>query len=73
MLEFRNLGRWDRTVRVAIGSGLLLLVGKADKFDLWTLGGAVAGTAVLITGLVGSCMLYSLLGVRTSKPTRSSR
>ena len=69
MLEVRNLGGWDRTVRVAMGSGLLALVGKADEFDLWTLGGVVAGTALLITGLVGSCMLYSLLGLRTPKST----
>lgn len=66
MLEVRKLGGWDRTVRVAIGSGLLALVGKADKFDLWTLGGAVAGTTLLITGLAGSCMLYPLLGLRSS-------
>lgn len=73
MLERRKLGKWDRTVRVAIGSGLLVLVGKADKFDRWTLGGAVAGTALLMTGFVGSCMLYSLLGLPTFKPTRCCR
>jgi hypothetical protein len=73
MLEVRNLGGWDRTVRVVMGSGLLALVGKADKFDPWRFGGAVAGTALLITGLVGSCMFYSLLGLPTPKPTRCSR
>lgn len=67
MLEMRHLGRWDRTARVAMGVGLLALVGKSDKFDLWTLGGAAVGTALVMTGLVGSCMLYSLLGLRTSR------
>ncbi|HKY60416.1 MAG TPA: DUF2892 domain-containing protein [Gemmatimonadota bacterium] len=69
-LEMRKLGTIDRIARVAIGSGLLALIGKTDRFDLWTLGGAVAGTALLLTALVGSCMLYSLLGMRTSNSVR---
>ena len=66
MLEMRNLGAWDRAVRVAIGGGLLALVYRADRFDPWTLGGSMVGATLFMTGLVGSCMLYSLLGLRTS-------
>jgi hypothetical protein len=66
MLEMRNLGALDRAARIAIGGGLLALVYKMDRFDPWTLGGTVVGAALLMTGLVGSCMLYSLLGLRTS-------
>ncbi|HET6342156.1 MAG TPA: DUF2892 domain-containing protein [Gemmatimonadota bacterium] len=67
MLEMRNLGRWDRVVRLAIGGALLAISATAAKFELWALAGAIVGGALLATGLVGSCMLYSLLGLRTSR------
>lgn len=68
MLEMRNLDPWDRAARIAIGSGLLAVVYKANRFDPWTLCGAIAGAALLVTGLTGLCMLYSLLGLGTSGP-----
>lgn len=62
MLEVHKLGKWDRAARVVTGAGLLAVAGRARRVDLWTLGGAVAGTALLVTGFVGGCMFYPLLG-----------
>lgn len=65
-----NVGSLDSTVRVAVGA-------VAGTASLAILGGAVPGTplvalvlgvvavALLATGLLGTCGLYSLLGVDT--------
>jgi hypothetical protein len=65
-----NVGSLDSTVRVAVGA-------VAGAASLAILGGAVPGTplvalvlgvvavALLATGLLGTCGLYSLLGVDT--------
>lgn len=67
----KNVGQMDSIVRVVFG-GFLGLV------SLLILGGIVGGPAILspifglvavillVTGLSGSCGLYSLLGVRTN-------
>jgi len=52
----------DRAVRVVAGLILLSLVWFGPK-SLWRLVGAIP----LATGLVGSCPLYTLLGLSTCK------
>ena len=54
-----NEGRADRSLRVALGVVILLL--GAVYGSLWGLIGLVP----LVTGLVGFCPLYALLGVNT--------
>jgi hypothetical protein len=71
MLDVVKLGRWDRILRIVIGGGLLAYAGGADGYDGWSLGAAVTGAALLVTGLVGSCMLYPLL--RSGATRRCSR
>ena len=61
----RNEGTLDRTLRVLLGLALLSLVFVGPK-SLWGLVGLVP----LLTGLVGSCPLYSLLGLRTCPVSR---
>lgn len=56
----QNEGTLDRTLRVLLGLALLSLTFLGPK-SLWGLVGLVP----LLTGLVGSCPLYSLLGLRT--------
>jgi len=50
----------ERAVRVLLGIGLLSLVFVGPK-TLWGLIGIVP----LVTGLIGSCPLYTVLGVST--------
>jgi hypothetical protein len=56
----------ERALRIVIGIVLLSLV-FVGPHTLWGLLGAVP----LLTGLVGSCPIYTLLGIST-RPSKSS-
>lgn len=56
----RNEGKIDRGVRVILGLGLLSLVFVGPQ-TMWGLVGIVP----LLTGLVGMCPLYRLVGLNT--------
>ena len=60
-----NEGKIDRVIRVILGIVLLALVFVGPKTP-W----GWIGLVPLITGLVGFCPLYKLLGVSTC-PTKS--
>ena len=67
----RNEAVWDRALRVVLGLAVLSLTLWGPK-SLWGLVGLVP----LVTGLVGSCPAYTLLGLRTcaaagAKPAQS--
>ena len=62
----RNEAMWDRGLRVVLGLAVLSLTLWGPK-SLWGL----VGLLPLVTGLVGSCPMYSLLGVGTC-PTAST-
>lgn len=59
----RNQHLVDRALRVALGLALLSLVFFGPQ-TYWGLIGLVP----LLTGLVGSCPIYTLLGVDTGSP-----
>ncbi|MBN2573964.1 MAG: DUF2892 domain-containing protein [Deltaproteobacteria bacterium] len=52
----------DRVLRVALGLGLLAIAFVGPKTALGYL-----GIIPLVTGLVGSCPLYTVLGLSTCK------
>lgn len=56
----KNEGTTDRVLRVIVGLVLLSLVFVGPQ-SLWGLIGIVP----LITGLVGVCPVYTVLGIRT--------
>ncbi len=56
----RNVGSVDRALRIVLGLALLALVVVGPK-TLWGLLGLVP----LLTGAIGSCPAYSLLGLKT--------
>jgi len=58
----RNEGTIDRVARVALGVVLLVLALRG-QYTPWTWIGVVP----LLTGLVGMCPLYSVLGINTCK------
>ncbi|MEW9921243.1 DUF2892 domain-containing protein [Marimonas sp. MJW-29] len=58
----KNEGTLDRTLRVILGLVLLSLVFIGPQ-TMWGLIGIVP----LVTGLIGTCPVYSLLGIRTCK------
>ena len=58
----RNEHTIDRALRVVLGLGLLSLVFVGPQ-TLWGLLGLIP----LFTGAVGSCPIYTVLGVKTCK------
>lgn len=57
-----NEASWDRIARVLVGIVLLSLVFVGPR-TLWGLIGVIP----LVTGLAGSCPLYSLFGISTCR------
>lgn len=55
-----NEGTLDRALRVTLGVALLAIVFVGPKTPF-----GLVGLVPLITGLVGMCPIYSLLGVST--------
>jgi hypothetical protein len=60
MMFSMNEGGVDRTVRIVAGLAALSLVFVGPK-SMWGLIGVVP----LLTGLVGTCPLYAVLGIST--------
>ncbi|MFC7096973.1 YgaP family membrane protein [Halobaculum marinum] len=66
----KNVGGWDRTVRLVVGP-ILLIVAAAALLGVVTLGpvviaaSALVGLVLTVTGAVQKCTLNSLLGLNT--------
>lgn len=63
----RNEGMLDRALRVGVGCALLALL-SIGPVPGWGLVGLV-GLVPLVTGIVGSCPIYTLLGASTCPRT----
>ena len=63
----KNVGILDRVIRVAISGGLLYLGLGVYGSSTLGIGLAIVSIIPLLTGLLGSCFLYSLLGISTCK------
>jgi len=67
-MNYMNLSNLDRAVRVVAG---LLMLGAAwtgIAMGIWKAGLEIFGWVPLVTGLLGWCPVYALLGIRTRKP-----
>lgn len=70
----KNVGQYDRTVRLGLGTGLLIagILGVSGLFGSGPIVvglGAVSiliGAILAVTGLTQTCLLYSPLGIDTS-------
>lgn len=58
----RNEGKIDRILRVIVGLVLIALA-LTGKFTPW----GWVGVVPLLTGLVGTCPIYSALGINSCK------
>lgn len=58
----KNIGTIDRSLRILVGVILIALT-VMGKIGVW----GWIGVLPLATGLVSSCMLYTLLGINTHK------
>lgn len=61
-----NMASWDRAARVIVG---LILIGLTltGTIGLW----GWIGVVPVVTGLIGNCPLYSVLGIATCKRCKS--
>lgn len=59
-----NVGSLDRILRIGLGVGLLAMVFVGPQTPLGWL-----GLVPLLTGLFGTCPLYSLIGLRGGRGT----
>ena len=58
----QNIGSLDRTIRLILG---IVLVGLTFYWKCWFC--AVVGAILLLTGAIGWCGLYQILGINTCK------
>ncbi len=63
----KNVGQVDRIVRIVIGVALLAAayLWQTDVIVRGIVG--LVGLVALFTGIMGTCTLYSLIGVNTNK------
>lgn len=63
-----NIGTTERWIRVVVGALLLSLVWVVEGSQRWW---GLVGLVPLVTGLVGFCPLYAMLGISTrpGRPT----
>jgi hypothetical protein len=59
-----NEGKWDRIIRVILGL-ILFYVGYAMLQSPWNYVAYVVGLILVITGLIGFCLLYSVFKINT--------
>ncbi|MEQ1499726.1 MAG: DUF2892 domain-containing protein [Novosphingobium sp.] len=57
-----NVGQLDRVIRIVLGL-VLLVMAATGMYTPWTW----LGLVVLLTGLIGWCPPYALLGINTCK------
>ena len=58
----RNVGNADKTIRIAVGS-ILIVLALLGTIGWW----GYLGIIPLLAGVVGNCPLYTLLGISTCK------
>lgn len=65
--ELSNMATWDRAVRIVLGAAMLFL-GWSDLVDgVWAIALVVFAWVPLLTGLVGWCPIYAMLGISTRR------
>ncbi|WP_026736380.1 YgaP family membrane protein [Fischerella sp. PCC 9605] len=69
----RNLGKWDRGIRLVIAAflayfGLKVYVGSALGIGL-----TVVAAILALTGIFGFCALYRLFGISTRKVNQTAQ
>ncbi len=59
-----NEGKWDRIIRVILGL-VLFYMGNATLTSPWNYVAYVIGLILVVTGLIGFCLLYSVFKINT--------
>lgn len=71
--DFANLATWDRALRIVLGL-VMLYLGWSDLVDgVWAIALVVFAWVPLLTGAIGWCPTYSILGISTLRRPGSSK
>ncbi len=70
-MQFTNEAVWDRALRILLGLVMILVGGSVLDGTLWGAACKIFGFIPLVTGLIGWCPFYTLLGVATKKLGRN--
>lgn len=68
-----NVGGVERPIRIVVGIGLLGLGAFAGLSAELTAVALVLGTIALVTGVIGYCPVWKLLGLNTCPTTTPSK
>jgi len=63
----KNVGMIDRVIRILVGIALLAVFALNMVAAPWSYLVALVGLIVLVTGAIGTCALYSLIGMNTAE------
>ena len=63
----RNLGKYDRLIRMTIAALLVLLVLSNYLLGTWAILASIAAVILFFTSLFGNCPIYSLLNISSVK------
>ncbi|CAI2718355.1 YgaP family membrane protein [Nitrospina watsonii] len=66
-----NLGHIDRLVRLM--AGVALVLSGVLSGGVWGWVTALVGLVIIITGMTGTCFIYSIFGVSTYCPRHKTR
>lgn len=67
LMSYRNLSNLDRLIRILLGAFMLAAGWSGLGPGVWGIALKVFGWVPLITGLIGWCPVYALLGIRTRR------
>jgi hypothetical protein len=67
-MSYVNMSKLDRAIRVIVGLLMLSAAWTGIATGIWRAGLEVFGWVPLVTGLIGWCPVYALLGIRTGRP-----
>jgi hypothetical protein len=66
-MSYRNVSNLDRLVRILLGTFMLAAGWSGLVPGVWGIALKVFGWVPLVTGLIGWCPVYALLGFRTRR------
>ena len=67
----KNIGTFDSVIRFVVAAVLVLLIYLETITGTIAVVAGIAASAFVITGIIGWCGLYALLGIRTCATSRN--
>lgn len=62
----KNVGKLDRTIRIIFGI-LIIAISFILLTEPFVYLGTIFGILLILTGIIGTCSLYTLIGINTCK------